>query len=193
LERQYSDDELVALGLGRVGRNVRLDRTALILNPAGVYIGDDVRIDAFCLVSAFGAGVSVGRHVHIAAGVYIFGGGGVTIDDFAGVSARSIIYSTNDDYSGDYLTGPTLPREFTSVTTAPVHIGRHAVVGAGSVILPGVAFGEGSVCGALSLVKHSVSPFTVVAGTPAREVKSRSRRLLELEREFLLTEREHGS
>jgi dTDP-4-amino-4,6-dideoxy-D-glucose acyltransferase len=193
VERQYSDDELIVLGLGGVGKNVRLDRTAIILNPAGLHIGDDVRIDAFCLISAFGAGVSVGRHVHIAAGAYIFGGGGVTIDDFAGISARSIIYSTNDDYSGEHLTGPTLPPEFTNVTTAPVHIGRHAVLGAGSVILPGVVFGEGSVCGALSLVKRNVSPFTMVAGTPAREVKSRSRRLLELEREFLRSEQERQS
>jgi acetyltransferase-like isoleucine patch superfamily enzyme len=188
VQRQYSDDELVLLGLGEVGRNVRLDRSAIMLNPAAIHIGDHVRIDAFCLISAFGAGVFIGHHVHIAAGVYIFGGGGVTIDDFAGVSARSIIYSANDDYSGDHLTGPTLPPEFTAVTTAAVRIGRHAVLGAGSVVLPGVVFGDGSVCGALSLIKQNVNPFTIVAGAPAREVKPRSRRLLELEEEFLLRE-----
>lgn len=190
MERQYSEDELIRIGFGGVGRNVRLDRSTIIVNPAGVHIGDHVRIDAFCLISAFGARVSIGRHVHMAAGVYIFGGGGVMIDDFAGVSARTIIYSTNDDYSGEHMTGPTLLPEFTSVTTAPVHIGRHAVLGAGSVVLPGVVFGEGSVCGALSLIKQNVSPFTIVAGSPAREVKSRSRRLLQLEKEFLLTEKE---
>jgi acetyltransferase-like isoleucine patch superfamily enzyme len=193
VERQYSDEELAGLGLGTVGRNVRLDRSAIILNPAGIRIGDHVRIDAFCLISAFGAGVSIGSHVHIAAGVYIFGGGGVTIDDFAGVSARSIIYSANDDYSGEHLTGPTLPPEFTAVSSAPVRIGRHAVLGAGSVVLPGVVVGEGAISGALSLVKQDVSPFTMVAGTPAREVMSRSRRLLQLEAEFLLSDKERGS
>ncbi len=193
VERHYSDDELVHLGLGAVGRNVRVDRTAVLLNPAGIRIGDHVRIDAFCLISAFGAGVSIGCHVHIATGVYIYGSGGVAIGDFAGVSARSIIYSANDDYSGEHLTGPTLPPEFTAVTTAPVHIGRHAVLGAGSVVLPGVAFGEGSVSGALSLIKQSVEPFTMVAGAPARKVKMRSRRLLHLEQEFLRGEKEPGA
>jgi galactoside O-acetyltransferase len=162
----------------------------VILNPARVTIGDQTRIDAFCLISGFGAGVSIGRNVHIAAGVYIFGGGGVVIEDFAGVSSRSVIYSTNDDYSGEHLTGPTLPPEFTEITVAPVRIGRHAVVGAGSVVLPGVTFGEGSICGALSLIKRDVSPFTMVAGTPAKVVKERSRRLLQMEGEFLRRERE---
>jgi galactoside O-acetyltransferase len=190
MERYYSDNELLLLGLGRIGRNVRLDRTALILNPAGVQIGDQTRIDAFCLITAFGAGVSIGRNVHIAAGVYIFGGGGVVIEDFAGVSARSLIYSTNDDYSGEHLTGPTIPARFTHVNAAPVRIGRHAVVGAGCIVLPGVAFGEGSASGALSLVKTNVSPFAIVGGSPARRLKMRSRRLLELEREYLRCEQE---
>lgn len=193
MEQYYSNDELIRLGLGGVGRSVRLDRTTIILNPAGVFIGDYTRIDAFCLISAFGLGVSVGRNVHIAAGVYVFGGGGVVIEDFAGVSARSLIYSTNDDYSGEHLTGPTLPPEFTAVTAAPVRIGRHAVVGAGSIVLPGVTLGEGSASGALSLIKQNVSPFTVVAGTPARAVKTRSRRLLDVEVEFLHREQEHQS
>ena len=193
MERYYSDDELIRLGLGSVGQNVRLDRTTIILNPAGLRIGDHTRIDAFCLISAFGSGVSIGRNVHIAAGVYLFGSGGVVIEDFAGVSSRSVIYSANDDYSGEHLTGPTLSPEFTAVTVAPVRIGRHAVVGAGSIVLPGVTFGEGSASGALSMIKENVSPFTIVAGSPARPVKRRSQRLLELENEFLCREREHRS
>jgi galactoside O-acetyltransferase len=193
MERYYSDNELKLLGFGRIGRNVRLDRTTVIVNPAGVQIGDQTRIDAFCLITAFGAGVSIGRNVHIAAGVYVFGGGGVVIEDFAGVSARSLIYSTNDDYSGEHLTGPTVPPEFTRVEAAPVRIGRHAVVGAGSIILPGVTFGEGSASGALSLVKADVSPFSIVAGAPARPLKVRSRRLLEVESEYLRRDQEQRS
>jgi acetyltransferase-like isoleucine patch superfamily enzyme len=193
VERYYSDDELRHLGLGDVGHNVRLDRSTVLLNPAGLRIGDNTRIDAFCLISAFGPGVSVGRNVHIAAGAYIFGGGGVAIEDFAGISARSIIYSANDDYSGEYLTGPTIEPEFTAVRTAPVRVGRHAVVGAGSIILPGVTLGEGSASGALSLIKEDVDAFTIVAGSPARAVKTRSRRLLDRETEFLRREQGRGS
>jgi acetyltransferase-like isoleucine patch superfamily enzyme len=192
VERYYSDDELRHLGLGDVGQNVRLDRSTVLLNPAGLRIGDNTRIDAFCLISAFGSGVSVGRNVHIAAGAYIFGSGGVTIEDFAGLSARSIIYSANDDYSGEYLTGPTIEPELRAVRTAPVRVGRHAVVGAGSIILPGVTLGDGSAIGALSLIKEDVDAFTIVAGSPARAVKTRSRRLLVREAELLRREQERG-
>ena len=190
MERYYSDEELGSLGLGRVGRNVRIDRSTIILNPSGLCIGDHTRIDAFCLISAFGPGVSTGRNVHIAAGVYIFGGGGVVIEDFAGVSARSVIFSTNDDYSGEHLTGPTVPPEFRAVATAPVRICRHVVVGAGSIVLPGVTIGEGSASGAQSVIKRDVSPFTIVAGSPARPVKERSQRLLAVEADFLRREQE---
>jgi dTDP-4-amino-4,6-dideoxy-D-glucose acyltransferase len=193
VDRFYDVEDLNRLGFASLGQDVRIDRSVVLLNPAGIRIGEHTRIDAFCLISAFGPGISIGRNVHIAAGVYIYGGGGVVIEDFAGVSARCVIYSTNDDYSGEHLTGPTLPLEFTAVTAAPVHIGRHAVVGAGSIVLPGVTFGQGAVTGALSLIKRDVGPFTVVAGVPARSVKPRSQRLLELEGEYLRGERERKS
>ncbi|MEI9972849.1 MAG: acyltransferase [Ignavibacteriota bacterium] len=184
MDRYYTNDELLGLGLGKIGVNVKLDRSAVLINPGGISVGDHTRIDAFTLISAFGPGVTVGRNVHISAGAYIFGGGGVSIEDFAAISARCMIYSVNDDYSGEHMTGPIVPAEFTAVTAAPVRIGRHVVVGSGSVVLPGITFGEGSASGALSLVKEDVPPFTIVAGTPARAVKERSRRLLELEGEF---------
>ncbi|HEY2843001.1 MAG TPA: hypothetical protein VGJ09_05095 [Bryobacteraceae bacterium] len=193
VERYYSDHELSQLGLGGFGRNVRLDRSTIIVNPAGLCIGDNTRIDAFCLISAAGPGVSIGSNVHIGAGTYIFGGGGVTIEDFAAVSVRCAIFSTNDDFSGEYMIGPAVPSRFRNVTAAPVRVARHAAIGAGSVVLPGVTFGEGSAAGALSLVTQNVNPFTMVLSGSARAVKPRSRRLLELEAEMLRCQQEQSA
>jgi len=93
------------------------------------------------------------------------------------------LFSTNDDYTEGYMTNPTVPEGFRKVTAAPVRLGRHAIIGCGTVILPGVVVGDGSAVGALSLVKADVEPFTVVAGAPARKVGERDRvRLLEFER-----------
>ena len=61
----------------------------------------------------------------------------------------------------------------------PVRIEEHAIVGCGSVVLPGVVIGRGAAVGALSLVKRDVEPFTIVAGTPARPVGTRDRERLE--------------
>lgn len=70
MDRFYNDSDLARLGFASLGRNVRVDRCAVLLNPAVIRIGDYTRIDAFCLISAFGPGVTIGRNVHIATGVY---------------------------------------------------------------------------------------------------------------------------
>ena len=62
---------------------------------------------------------------------------------------------------------------------------RHAVVGSGCVILPGVTIGEGSSVGALSLINKNLDAWGVYAGSPARYIKARSKRVLELEKQLL--------
>ena len=187
MNRFYDEAELLDLNLQHIGTGVLIDRSVVFLNPTAISINDHTRIDAFCLISAVEGHVSIGSHVHIAAGVYIYGGGGVVINDFAGLSARTTIYSTNDDYSGDYLTGPTVPDDLKNITRVPVNIGRHVVIGAGSIILPGISAGDGSACGALSLIKNDIAAFSLVAGSPARKIGERSNRLLQLE--AVLTQR----
>jgi galactoside O-acetyltransferase len=56
---------------------------------------------------------------------------------------------------------------------AAVSIGDDVWVGAGAVILPGVAIGYGSVVGAGAVVREDVPEGTVVAGEPARVIRHR--------------------
>ena len=107
------------------------------------------------------------------------------LEDFSGVSSRVSIYSSNDDYTGDFLCHPTIPAAYRNVKIGKVVLGKHAIIGAGSVILPDVEIGAGVVVGALSLVKEDCESFGVYAGCPARKRRSRSRKLLELETAFL--------
>jgi acetyltransferase-like isoleucine patch superfamily enzyme len=174
-------DELAALGLAGYGHDVAIDRRALLLGAGRIRVGSHVRIDAFAVISAGDGGITIGDHVHIAAHAFFSGAAAIEIGDFAGISGRVSIYASNDDYSGASLTGPTVPDELRGVTSAPVTVGRHAIVGAGSVILPGVTVGPGAAVGALSLVRKDVPEFTTVAGAPARTLGERSRDLLELE------------
>ena len=83
------------------------------------------------------------------------------------------------------MTGPTLPGEFTNVRHADVFMGKHVIVGSGSVILPGVTLQEGVAVGALSLVYKNCEAFGIYAGNPARRIKERKRDLLELEQRFM--------
>ncbi len=175
------DAGLAALGVASIGTNVRIDAAARFYGADRIEIGSHSRIDAFCVVSAGDGAIRIGEHVHVAALGFMSGAGGIELEDFANISGRVSIYSSNDDYSGATLTGPTVPDELRDVHVAPVRIGRHVIVGAGSVILPGVTIGEGAAVGALSIVKRDIEPFTIVAGPDARVIGMRKRDLLELE------------
>jgi len=185
--------EVAELGLGQVGSHVLISRYAVLHNPGNIFVGHHVRIDDFCLITAGDdQPVTIGDWVHLAAFSALFGRGGISVDDFAGLSSRVSVYSTNDDYSGEHMTNPTIPDEYTGVVTAPVRIGRHVVVGASSVILPGVTIPEGCAVGALSLVRETLEPWGIYAGAPVRRINERSRRLLDLERELLGEARQRG-
>ena len=53
-----------------------------------------------------------------------------------------------------------------------VHIGENVMIGAGSMILPGVTIGDGAVVGAGTVVHKNVEPGSFVAGNPQRVVRS---------------------
>lgn len=181
-----SPRDLSRLGLASCGRDVRISRRAAIHCPAGVHVGSHVRIDDFAMLTGGhdATTVRIGDHVHIAAHAALYGGGGITIEEYVTVSGRSSVYSVTDDYSGEVMTNPTVPEAFTGVIRLPVRLRRHVVVGAGSVILPGVTVGEGSAIGAMTLVTRSLDPWGIYVGVPARLLRARSRGLLALEAAF---------
>ncbi|MCD6250965.1 MAG: acyltransferase [Psychrobacter sp.] len=177
-----STEQIKSMGFRSVGEKVLLSDKASYYNCKNISIGNHVRIDDFCVLSAGKGGIEIGQHVHIAIGVSLIGTGKILVEDFAGLSSRVSVYSSNDDYSGTFMTGPTIPDEFTNVTNGPVTIGRHAIVGSGSVILPNIIIKEGVAIGALSLVTKNCEAFGVYIGTPAKKIKERKRNLLELEK-----------
>lgn len=172
------------LGFSRFGENVQISDRASFYGAGRIKIGNNVRIDDFCVVSAGEGGIEIGNHVHIAVGATLIGAGAISVGDFANISSRVSIYSSNDDYSGATLTNPTIPDEYKNVTHAPVLLGRHALIGSGAVILPGVQIEDGVAVGALSLVNSDCEEFGVYAGVPAKKIKERERKLLQLEKKF---------
>lgn len=161
----------------RCGENVQVHRSVLFFG-GNVEVGSNVRIDCQCVISSREK-VSIGNHVHLGIGVYIIGAAGVTIEDYAGISARCSLFTTSDDYSGGHLTNPTVPERFRMVTAAPIRLGRHALIGSGTVLMPGVTIHRGASVGALSFVNKSVPEFVIASGSPLRKVGVRNREELE--------------
>lgn len=178
-------DQIQELGFAHVGDNCRLSDKASYYNCKHIHIGNNVRIDDFCVLSAGKGGIYIGDYIHIAVYSSLIGAAKITLDDFSNISSRVSIYSSNDDYSGASMTNPMVPTEFTNVTHADVNIGRHVIIGSGSVVLPGITLEEGVAVGALSLVTKKCQSFGVYSGVPAKRIKERKRDFLELERKFL--------
>jgi galactoside O-acetyltransferase len=179
-----NSSQLLDMGFLSCGKHVLISDRASFHGCSRISLGDSVRIDDFCVLSAGEGGITIGNHVHLACFSSLIGMGAITLEDFSNVSSRVSIYSSNDDYSGETMTNPTVPDDFKNVDHRPVTIGRHCVIGCGSVILPGVSLGAGAIVGALSLIKGKCEEFGIYAGVPALKIGDRLRNLLEIENRF---------
>lgn len=175
-------EDLEKIGFKKIGNNVLISDKASIYRPDAIEIGNNVRIDDFCILSPGDNGIYIGNYIHIGCQSTLIGKGRITLEDFSNISSKVSIYSSNDDYSGDYMTNPMVPSKYTNVISDNVTIKKHTIIGANSVILPGVTIGECCSIGSLSLVKKDIEDGWIVAGSPAKKIRKRSLELKNLER-----------
>lgn len=180
-----SREAIAMMGFASVGENVLISDRASFYGTSHIALGSNIRIDDFCILSAGIGGISIGNYIHIAVYSLLIGSGGIVLSDFCNISSRVSIYSSSDDYSGVFMTNPTIPNEYSGVASADVFFGKHVIVGTGSVILPGVTLEDGVAIGALSFVNKRCEAFGIYAGNPVRRIKERKRDLLELEKQFV--------
>ena len=173
-----NNEELKNLGLKKIGINVKISRNCCFYSPETIEIGNNVRIDDFCILSG---NIKIHSYVHIAAFCSLFGSGGIEMKEFSGLSSRVSIYSASDDYSGEFLTGPCIPDQYRKVIIGKVVLEKHSLVGTGSTILPGVKLAIGSVLGSMSLLNKDTEDWKIFAGIPAKAIKDRKNDLLQLE------------
>ena len=168
----YSRKELHKINFKNIGENVLISRHAKFYGVENIEIGNNVRIDDFCVISP-GSSLCIGNYIHIASFILISGKGNVIIKDFASISGRVSIYSSGDNYLGWGMTNPMVPYKYRRVENGDIIVNKHAIIGAGSVILPNTELGEGCSIGALSLVKGKFKDFAVYSGVPAKQIGKR--------------------
>ncbi len=172
--------------LGSVGENVSVNRSVVFYSAKNIHVGSNVRIDCFCILSASSRGIVIGDHVHISAYAALFGSSGkIQVDSFCALSSRVSVFTANDDYRDGFMSNPTVAMEYRKVRSGDVVFKKHALIGCGSVIMPGVTLEVGASVGALSFVSKDVPEFAVVAGVPCRVIGERNRSLLDVEAAFL--------
>ena len=107
------------------------------------------------------ANIHIGNNVVIMPYCKCMSAGNIYIEDDARIALNvSLLTNNHDLYERDVL------------TVKDIRICKNAWIGAGATILPGVTIGENAVVGAASVVTKDVAPNTVVAGNPARVIRT---------------------
>lgn len=118
--------------------------------------------------------IEIGDYCHIAAYVVLTGSEGITIGDYSSISMYSNVLTGSDDFSGKSMMGPTIPDDYRpGLKKGAVILGRNVVVGAHSMIMPGVHLYDGCAIGAFSFVKETCDSNSIYAGVPAKFIKAR--------------------
>lgn len=132
----------VMASLASVGPRTRLRMPMTVYAPELLHLGEDTGVGEYCVLRANG-GMTIGSRVQIAAGA---------------------ILTTRGHPLG-------IPRH-TQTVDAPIVIEDDVWIGSGAVILPGVTVGRGAIVAAGAVVTSDVEPMTVVAGVPARQLRT---------------------
>ena len=178
----YSKDELKKIGIKSFGNNVLISRKCSIYGAKNISIGNNVRIDDFCILSG---NIKIGNYVHISAFCALYGRFGIEIGDFCGISARSTLFSASDDFSGEHMISPMIKENHIKLSTGLIRMENYVQIGTNSIIMPKITLFEGSVCGAFSFVNKDLQEWSMYKGIPAKKFKDRSQNVKLLSKAYL--------
>jgi acetyltransferase-like isoleucine patch superfamily enzyme len=175
---------LAARESARLSRNVRFSGSGRITNILGdrdaITIGENCVIKGEILTFAHGGRVSIGEWSYVGPGSQIWSALDVTIGKRVLIS-YSVNVHDNDahplDAAARFKQTQAIfqhghPRADPGISAARVVICDDAWIGFAASVLKGVTIGEGAVVAACAVVTKDVEPYTVVAGSPAKFVRS---------------------
>lgn len=163
------------------GRFVKLgDRVSLqALGQEGIRLGDNVSIGDFGKVvvsttlSQIGKQIRIGNNVGIGEYAYLGGAGGLTIGDDCIVGQYFSCHPENHNFHA-----VDTPIRHQGVSRSGISLGKDCWVGAKVTLLDGVSVGDHSVIAAGAVVTRSFPSYSVIAGVPARLIKTRNSGIL---------------
>ena len=146
-----------------LGRNVFIPQPDLV-NLYGCSVGDGSKIGAFVEIQR---GAVIGRNCKVSSHTFVCEG--VTLED--GVFIGHGVMFTNDIYPRAVTADGGLQTE-ADWQVVPTLVKAGASIGSNATIKAGITIGEGALVGAGAVVTRDVAPHTIVAGVPARKVRT---------------------
>lgn len=159
-----------------VGRSVILEDYVAIdaLSQRGVQLGDNVTIargvtiQCTGVIRNLGVGLEIGNNSAVGAFSFLGAQGGITIGNNVIIGPKAKFHSENHQFESREQ-----PIRLQGETRKGIVVQDDCWIGSASILVDGVTIGEGSVVGAGSVVTKSVPPYSVIAGVPARIIKTR--------------------
>jgi len=143
--------------------NVKTFEYTKIIGIDNIDFGKYIIIDDFVLIYAKEK-ITIGNYVHIASFTSITGGNNLLIGNYAAISQGCRILTATDDFKDWGFGNSTISNEYRNIKSAPIIIGDFCIIGANSVVLPGVTIGEGATIGANSVVTKTLEPWGIYIG-----------------------------
>ncbi len=111
----------------------------------------------------FGKNIHIGKNVFINSGCRFQDHGGIYIDDHVLIGHNVVLATLNHDED---------PEHRADMFPKSIHIEKNVWIGAHATVLPNVTIGQNSIVGAGAVVTKDVPPDTIVAGVPAKIIRS---------------------
>ena len=168
-----------------LGEGAIIGKCVRIRRPESCVIGDHVIIDDFVYV---GCALEIGSYSHVAANVNMSGGGQrLKIGDYVGIASGCSFHVASSDYMSASFELPTIPEQYRyGGLSEEIVLEDHVLLGAHTVVLPGVHLPEGFASAAHTVIrKRSFQPWTLYGGYDCRRMFKRNhRRLNDVVRQF---------
>ena len=167
--KSHGTGEFSPSQLARLGENVVFETGVLVFHPENIEIGNNVYIGHQTILKGYYRNrMTIGDGTWIGQQCFFHSAGGLAIGRNVGIGPGVKIVTSA--HRLDELDRPIL---HSTLDFAPVVIEDDGDIGVGAVILPGVRIGRGAQVGAGSVVDSDVPPNAVVAGVPARLIRTR--------------------
>lgn len=151
------------------GLDVVIEPGVLVFHAENIELGEGVYVGHQTILKAYYRNLmQIGDGTWIGQQCFFHSAGGILIGRNVGIGpCVRIITSSHEEE------GRRRPILLSRIRYAPVVIEDDSDIGVGSILMPGVTIGCGAQVGAGSVVTKSVEPYSVVAGVPARRLRSR--------------------
>jgi acetyltransferase-like isoleucine patch superfamily enzyme len=141
----------------------------LVFHPETISLGSNVYVGHNAILKGYHRNtMTIGDNTWIGQQCFFHSAGGIQIGQRVGIGPGvRILTSVHQEE------GREVPVLFSDLRFAPVLVEDDCDLGIGSILLPGVTVGRGSIVGAGAVVSKDVAPYSVVAGVPAKLIRMR--------------------